>query len=129
MAARTQVGNIVPRVGSGHESEEIPVPRSVFDDDFFRSPAKEGVAAVFRTPPSGLDRDLREEYRNYKAFVERAAECFGDDLTAGLWLSTPSVDLDGKVPMQVAQEVHYSADELERIFEPIFVRIEHGIYW
>ena len=70
----------------------------------------------------------RTEYRNHRLLIERTIEVFGDDIKAALWLSTPSADLDGKVPMQVAQEVHYSAAELDKIFEPIFIRIEHGIY-
>lgn len=71
---------------------------------------------------------LRMEYKNYQALVERAIEVFGDELKAALWLSTPSSDLENKVPLQIAQSVHYAADELRGIFEPVFLRIEHGIY-
>ncbi len=70
----------------------------------------------------------RAEYRNYRSLVERAVDVFGDELKASLWLSSPSADLDGLIPMQVAQRVKYSAEEIERIFEPVFLRIEHGIY-
>jgi uncharacterized protein (DUF2384 family) len=74
-------------------------------------------------------RNAESEYRNYKRLVDRAVEVFGDDLVASRWLSMPCVDLSGKVPLQVAQTVHYDATEMEAIFEPIFIRIEHGIYW
>ena len=70
----------------------------------------------------------RAEYISYRNLVERTIDVFGDAVKASLWLSTPSPDLQGKVPMQVAQSVKYSQAELEKIFEPIFLRIEHGIY-
>jgi uncharacterized protein (DUF2384 family) len=74
-------------------------------------------------------RNVENEYRNYKRLVDRAIEVFGDDLTASRWLSMPSVDLGGKVPLQIAISVHYDYPQMEAIFEPIFIRIEHGIYW
>ena len=103
MAARAQVVDL---------SQKLP--------DFTGSAASPG--------PASAGGDTRQEYSNYRALVERSIEVFGDDLKAALWLSTPSIDLDGKVPMQVAQELRYSGSELDRIFEPIFIRIEHGIY-
>ena len=70
----------------------------------------------------------KAEYRSYRHLVERTISVFGDERKASLWLSTPSQEMQGKVPMQVAQSVGYSRAELENIFEPIFLRIEHGIY-
>jgi uncharacterized protein (DUF2384 family) len=52
---------------------------------------------------------------------------FGDEIKASRWLSTPSPDFDGRVPLQVAQAADFAVD-IENTFEPIFVRIEHGIY-
>ncbi len=75
-----------------------------------------------------LDLAQRLEYSSYRQLVERTIDVFGDELKASLWLSKPSPDLEGKVPLQIAESVQYAADELDRIFEPIFTRIEHGIY-
>lgn len=75
------------------------------------------------------ERSPHEKYSDYKRLVDRAVEVFGDDLIASRWLSMPSVDLEGKVPLQVAQAVEYEFGKMEEIFEPIFMRIEHGIYW
>jgi uncharacterized protein (DUF2384 family) len=72
---------------------------------------------------------VKQQYESYKSLVDRACEVFGDDLTAARWLSMPSVDLANKVPVQIAQSVDYDTDEMNAIFEPIFIRIEHGIYW
>ena len=80
---------------------------------------------------AGRGTDLlaeRSQYSNYRQLVERTIDVFGDERKASLWLSTPSSDLQGKVPMQVAQSVGYARTELDRIFEPIFLGIEHGIY-
>jgi len=74
------------------------------------------------------DSDLRKQYENYKALVDRANEVFGDDLTAARWLSMPSIDLENKVPLQLAQSFNYDANQMYDVFEPIFLRIEHGIY-
>jgi uncharacterized protein (DUF2384 family) len=65
---------------------------------------------------------------DYRSFVARAVDVFGDEIKASLWLSTPSADLQGKIPLQIAQELHFATADVETIFEPIFVRIEHGIY-
>jgi uncharacterized protein (DUF2384 family) len=70
----------------------------------------------------------RKSYDNYRRLVERTVDVFGDELIASRWLSMPSSDFGGKVPIQVAQSVDYDASELDRIFEPIFVHMEHGIY-
>jgi len=70
---------------------------------------------------------ISEQYAGYKDLVDRAIEVFGDDLTASRWLSTPSHDLEGKVPLQVAQSVDYDPERMTQLFEPIFIRIEHGI--
>ena len=89
------------------------------------SPAS-SIVTVREEPTS---RSVGQQYRNYKALVDRAVEVFGDDLTASQWLRMPSADLAGKVPLQVAQGFNYDARQLETRFEPIFIRIEHGIDW
>lgn len=72
--------------------------------------------------PEQLDRE-HLEYRRYQVLVQRAVEVFGDAITASRWLSTPSADFRGRVPLQVAEEHDYSLDP----FESMFIRIEHGI--
>lgn len=71
----------------------------------------------------------RSEYLAYRSLVERAVDVFGDEIKASLWLSRPSPDLEGKSPLQEAQRLHYAPADMDRLFEPIFVRIEEGIYW
>jgi len=69
-----------------------------------------------RTPQDAL-------YASYEDLVQRATEVFGDGITASRWLSSPSADLGGQVPLHVVREDGYSSD----LLEPIFARIEHGI--
>ena len=73
-------------------------------------------------PP--MPEDLAE-YERYQSVVRRAISVFGDEVTASRWLSTPSPDFNGEVPLKVAQASGYSLKQ----FEPVFVRIEHGIYF
>lgn len=61
----------------------------------------------------------------YKVLTARAVEVFGDEIKAAQWLSTPSVDFGGKAPIQVASQSGYEAE----VLEPVFTRIEHGIYF
>jgi uncharacterized protein (DUF2384 family) len=68
------------------------------------------------------------QYQSFKSLVDRAVEVFGDKLTASRWLSMPSSDFDGKVPIQIAQSLEYDPDKMRSVFEPIFLQIEHGIY-
>ena len=86
------------------------------------------TASITKSRPESRAFSTEAEFKSYRDLIDRALEVFGDELKASRWLSMPSVDLDGKVPLQVAQSVHYAASELQRIFEPVFVRIEHGIY-
>ena len=72
--------------------------------------------------------DAARQLRSYKALVERAGDVFGDPIKASLWLSRPSADLKGRVPLEAAQDVNFDAARMEEIFEPIFAIIEHGIY-
>ena len=65
--------------------------------------------------------------RNYRNLVERTVDVFGDELKASRWLSLPSPDFNGLSPLQAAQKVNFDSAQLEKVFEPIFVRIEHGI--
>jgi uncharacterized protein (DUF2384 family) len=62
-------------------------------------------------------------YANYQALVRRAAEVFGDEIAASRWLSMPSPDFNGSVPLDVARKQSYDP----QVLEPIFTRIEHGI--
>jgi uncharacterized protein (DUF2384 family) len=69
------------------------------------------------------------QMRAYENQVVRAIDVFGDAITANRWLSTPSNDFNGKVPLQFAEEVDYNDKIIKEKFEPIFGRIEHGIYY
>jgi uncharacterized protein (DUF2384 family) len=62
--------------------------------------------------------------KRYRILVERAVEVFGDELKASRWLSLPNRELDGKVPIQVAEKDGYSLSSIE----PLLIRIEHGVY-
>jgi uncharacterized protein (DUF2384 family) len=66
---------------------------------------------------------------NYRALVDRAVEAFGDEVKASQWLSLPNDQLQGQTPLELAEKTNYDPMTLEEIFEPIFVRIEHGIYF
>ncbi len=68
-------------------------------------------------------------YEDYRALVGRTIDVFGDPTKASRWLSAPNHDLNGKAPLQLAREHLFDPAEMQRIFEPIFVRIEHGVYW
>lgn len=68
-------------------------------------------------------------YDDYCALVGRTIDVFGDETKASRWLSSPNKDLNGKAPLQIAREHLFNPAEIQRIFEPIFVRIEHGVYW
>ena len=94
-------------------------------DHFSSSPHPFHPERVITDP----QESARLQYLAYRSLVERAVDVFGDDIKASLWLSRPSADLDGKSPLQEAQRLNYSPAEMNRLFEPIFVRIEEGIYW
>lgn len=108
------------------EWKEVVARKAHILEQIWAGPSPQGEQPV--QPALDATSSLLTEYKNYQALVERAIEVFGDDLKAALWLSTPSSDLQNKVPLQIAQSVHYAADELRGIFEPVFLRIEHGIY-
>ena len=86
-------------------------------------PAKASWTLSAPRPPAPSVR-----LQNYRELVSRAVEVFGDELKASTWLSRPSTDLNGRTPLDVAQSVDYDESRLQRAFEPIFTRIEHGIY-
>jgi len=69
------------------------------------------------------------ELRFYAKLVERTVDVFGDEVKASLWLSSPNVDLGGKTPLELAQTTGYDPKFTQEHFEPIFSRIEHGIYY
>ena len=77
------------------------------------------------------DRDRRaasDRYAGYKQLVNRAEEVFGDAVRSSLWLSTPSADFDGDIPLRIAEGHSFDEGFLSDVFEPVFLRIEHGIY-
>ncbi len=78
--------------------------------------------------PTAIQPNVEAQYKAYQSLVDRAVEVFLDQLTASRWLSMPSPDLQDKVPLQAAQAVGYDADRMTAIFEPAFIRIEHGIF-
>jgi uncharacterized protein (DUF2384 family) len=75
------------------------------------------------TLPKAAAVGSETEMANYRKLVERAVEVFGDEIKASEWLSRPSNDLGGEVPIRVAEREAYGLFALE----PIFIRIEHGI--
>lgn len=67
---------------------------------------------------------------NYRTLVDRAVAAFGDEVKASKWLSMPNDELlQNQTPLEYAQRVGYDSVALYDIFEPMFVRIEHGIYF
>jgi len=113
--SKTSSGPVTQAAEAISEAAAGSLPKTEFKD--FSDPSNRPV-----------DPRIKAEYANYQALVERTIDVFGSEVKASRWLSMPSVDLGGKIPLQVAQSVSYSASEIERIFEPIFVQIEHGIY-
>jgi uncharacterized protein (DUF2384 family) len=81
---------------------------------YTRTPTERAASAV--GPAADLAR--------YQQLVERAVDVFGDEVKASSWLSLPTPDFNGMTPLQVAQENGYDLAALE----PVFTRIEHGIY-
>lgn len=80
-------------------------------------------------PENQLDRArplLR--LKGYHRLVERAVDIFGDEIKASRWLSSPSADFNGRIPLEVAQQLEYREQDVTEMFEPVFLRIEHGIY-
>ena len=72
--------------------------------------------------------DAARQLKSYEALVARATDVFGDPIKASIWLSTPSADFKGMVPLEAAQNVNFQAAKVEELFEPVFAIIEHGIY-
>jgi uncharacterized protein (DUF2384 family) len=64
-----------------------------------------------------------QEFSRYKELVSRTVDAFGDEIRASRWLSMPNRDLDGRTPLEVAQNNGYDLE----VLEPVLVRIEHGI--
>jgi uncharacterized protein (DUF2384 family) len=62
--------------------------------------------------------------KRYRTLIARVVDVFGDELKASRWLSLPNRELDGQVPIQVAEKDGYSL----RSIEPLLIRIEHGVY-
>ncbi len=84
---------------------------------------------IYSGSVSTVESSTEKKYSNYRALVDRAIDVFGSELKASRWLSMPSVDLNGKVPLEIAFSCEYDKAKMAKFFEPIFVRIEHGIYW
>ncbi|MGO9638736.1 MAG: antitoxin Xre/MbcA/ParS toxin-binding domain-containing protein [Terracidiphilus sp.] len=62
--------------------------------------------------------------KRYRILVARVVDVFGDELKASRWLSLPNRELDGQIPIQVAEKDGYSLKSIE----PLLIRIEHGVY-
>jgi uncharacterized protein (DUF2384 family) len=62
--------------------------------------------------------------KRYQLLVARVVDVFGDELKASRWLSLPNRELEGQVPIQVAEKEGYSLKSIE----PLLIRIEHGVY-
>ena len=109
---RTDPGSVPTTGGTGALSRRLSTELKLIDLD---------DAAVASLPEGA--------FTDYRSFVERAVDVFGDEVRASRWLSSPSEDLAGRVPLQVARQHGFDRSEVTSIFEPIFIRIEHGIYW
>jgi uncharacterized protein (DUF2384 family) len=99
----------------------VPVPPSLSRNGRREEEHADADEAILQT--------AKDRLRDYRALVERTVDVFGSEIKASLWLSTPSPDFGGKAPIQAAEEVEFSPGAIEDIFEPVFVRIEEGIYW
>ena len=82
-----------------------------------------GPERLSTSPPQPTPVEGAKEFERYKDLVSRAVDAFGDEIRASRWLSQPSRDLDGRTPLEVAQNNGYDA----QVLEPILIRIEHGI--
>ncbi len=85
-------------------------------------PGKPGAFSALSRDKNSAGPALR--MKRYRALVARVVDVFGDELKASSWLSLPNRELDGQVPIQVAEKDGYSL----RSIEPLLVRIEHGVY-
>ena len=106
-------------------AEELSIPRWSP-----RALAVEAAAGPAEARTQVAPRRLAPAVRlhNYRELVSRTVEVFGDESKASRWLSLPNTDLNGRTPLDVAQSVDYDESRLQPVFEPIFTRIEHGIY-
>jgi uncharacterized protein (DUF2384 family) len=73
------------------------------------------------SPRRGVPSDV---YERYVAFIDRVVNVFGSEQGARIWLDTPQPGLDGRVPLEVAEEKNFDLT----YFEPLFRKAEHGIY-
>jgi antitoxin Xre/MbcA/ParS-like protein len=76
------------------------------------------------SPPKNAADPFLIQLAKYEQLVARAVDVFGDEIKASKWLSLPNAELNGDTPLQVAERHHYDG----QVLEPIFIRIEHGIY-
>jgi hypothetical protein len=61
--------------------------------------------------------------KNYRNLASRVTDVFGDEIRASRWLSKANEDLEGKTPLQIAEEHDYRVS----VLEPVLNRIEHGV--
>lgn len=94
-----------------------------------RAPAQVSSSPKLPSPHESEQMPHLGILTSYRSLVDRAVEAFGDEIKASKWLSLPNAELNGKTPLELAQKAGYNPQELDKIFEPIFVRIEHGIYF
>jgi uncharacterized protein (DUF2384 family) len=82
------------------------------------------LKGVSPSKSTSADAGPLQELTNYEQLVARAVDVFGDEIKASKWLSLPNSELSGETPLQVAKRDGYD----RQVLEPIFTRIEHGIY-
>jgi Protein of unknown function (DUF2384) len=89
---------------------------------------KSAIVQLGEKSSVGLPENVADHFpiqlAKYEQLVARAVDVFGDEIKASKWLSLPNSELSGETPLQVAKRDGYD----RQVLEPIFTRIEHGIY-
>lgn len=66
---------------------------------------------------------IEARYVEYQQLVARAVEVFGNEIEANRWLSSSSVDFDGRTPLQALVE---KGPDLPM---SVLGKIEHGVFF
>ncbi len=103
----------------GHSTAQEAFATPVSPDDY---------VDVEPADDTNLDHSLEMQLTNYRALVKRANDVLGSAELATRWLSSPNPSLDGDIPLQLMGRENYSREAIEKYLEPIFRRIEFGIY-
>jgi cell division protein FtsZ len=107
-AESSPAGPVVHAAGATANPELLPVPASVFDDDFFRTSPQRTVASP------GLEQPVRVE-----AGVRGAAYAAAQDDTAS---SNPGADAGARSPFAAATVIQPDPSEPDELDIPAFLR-------